>query len=153
LIEHVAEFARKEEIKQAMRTTRLSLFSKALPATWVVLAFAGSQALALPGAPPAKNPPAPAGVSIEIEHTKMPASAKFTNDTDRELAFIYGPEKFSLKPGASKSVPVPKPETFELRIFESLGKGRLQERFQSQATPDDPKRVIPLIFEKPKKAR
>ena len=118
-----------------------------------MLAFGGSQASALPGAPQAKNPPAPAGVSVEIEHMKVPAAAKFTNDTDHELAFIYGTERFSLKSGASKSVPVPKPQMFELRIFESIGKGRLLERFRSNATPDDPNRVIPLTFEKPKKAR
>jgi hypothetical protein len=141
----------KGDYKQSMRTTRLSLFTNAARAALVSLAFAGSQAAALPGAPPVKNPPAPAGVSFEIEHAT--ASAKFTNDTDRDLAFIYGTQKFNLKPGASKSVPVPKPETFELRIFESIGKGRLQERFRGQATPDDPERVIPLAFERPKKAR
>jgi hypothetical protein len=136
------------ESKQAMRSPRLSLLANAARTALVMLAFGGAQASALPAAPKAKNPPAPAGVSIEIEHTKVPAAAKFTNDTDRELAFIYGTEKFSLKSGASKSVPVPKPQMFELRIFESIGKGRLQERYRSKATPDDPKRVIPLTFEK-----
>jgi hypothetical protein len=149
----MAGFAIKRGHKQAMRTPRPFILSNAARAALVVLALAGSQAFALPGAPPPKNPPAPAGVSVEIEHAKVPASAKFTNDTDRELAFMYGTEKFSLKAGGSKSVPVPKPQIFELRIFESLGKGRLQERFRGQATPDDPKRVIPLIFEKPRKAR
>jgi len=134
------------ESKQAMRSTRLSFFDNAARTALVMLAFGGSQASALPGVPLGKNPQAPASVTIEIEHTKVPASTKFTNNADRELAFIYGPEKFLLKPGASKSVPVPKPQMFELRIAESIGKGRLLERFQSQATPDDPKRIIPLTF-------
>lgn len=134
-----------------MNPTRPILFSRATRAALAVLAFGLSHAPAQQPAPNAKNPPPQAGVSIELERLNVPATAKFTNETTQELAFIYGTEKFNLKPGASKSVPVPKPQMFDLRIFETIGKGRLRECFNGKATPDDPKRVIPLTFEKPKK--
>jgi hypothetical protein len=131
-----------------MRSTRIAtVLSRAARAALVVLAFASSHAS---GAPKVPNPPPKVGLSIEPERLKQPPTAKFSNESDHELAIIYGPEKFSLKPGASKSVPVPKPQMFELRIFETFGKGKLRERFNGQATPNDPKRVIPLTFEKPK---
>lgn len=106
----------------------------------------------------AQNPPnAPKvpvpGLTIEPDNAKMPPVSKFTNGTDQEIAIEYGKEKFRLKPGASKDVPTPQQKTFELKIYEFAGKDGLRRRYQGGATPNDPKRTIPLDWAMPKKGK
>lgn len=99
-----------------------------------------------------KNPVPKAGVLIEpVQKNKVPES-KFTNRTADDLAIIYGREKFSLKSGENKTVPVPQQPMSDLRIFEKRAPGKPAiERVHSKAGPNDPKRFIPFPWTKPNK--
>jgi len=143
----------KASTKQAMKPTRSIPFSSVSRIVLAVLAFGLSQASAQQPGPNAANPPPKAGVSIEPDLKNQPPSAKFTNNTGHDLAFIYGTEAFKLRAGDSKSVPIPKPQMFDLRISEITRNGYRQERYMGKATPNDPKRFIPLPLEKPKAPR
>ena len=97
--------------------------------------------------------PAPAvGLMIEPEIAKLPPVSKFTNGTDQEMGILYGKEKFKLKPGASKEVPIPLEKSFDLKIYEVTPKGMLP-RHESKATPNDQKRTIPLDWKKKAKGK
>jgi hypothetical protein len=138
----------KDKAKHAMKPARPIPFSSTALAV-LVLGF--SHASAQQPAPNPPNPPPPVGVSFEPDLKNQPPSAKFTNNTGNDLAFIYGTEQFKLKAGDSKSVPIPNPQTFDLRIFEITRNGYKQERYMGKATPNDPKRLIQLpFFAKPK---
>jgi hypothetical protein len=140
------------------RTASLAL-SLALVLALVPL-LAASRSFALPPAPApapaqnAANPAPPPGVTIEPERQNQPPTTKFTNATDRELVFIYGPEKFRLKSGASTSVPLPRqPAMFDLRIAEWLKEGQYLDRYHGKATPNDAKRFIPFPWKRLKVAK
>ena len=133
-----------------MKPIQSIVLHSAARAALVVLALGLSHASAQQPAPNAANPPPQAGVSIEPDLKNQPPSAKFTNNTGHDLAFIYGTEQFKLKAGDNKSVPIPKPQMFDLRIFEITRNGERLERYRGKATPIDPKRLIPLPLEKPK---
>ncbi len=80
------------------------------------------------------------------------AETKFTNGTDRELAIVYGIERFRLPPGKSKSVPNPQQAMVDLRIAERPDQGlEWRQRFEGNATPNAPKRLIPFPWAKPNK--
>ncbi|MEK7951865.1 hypothetical protein [Luteolibacter soli] len=137
-------------------------FSSLRIITFAALASSLSLAFATPSAPNPKIPPQ-AGVSIEVQRRTTPATAKLTNDTTRELTFLlYNTDKFSLKPGASKSVPLPKTDKIDkvakidLRIFEPLTggepvqkKGKFRQIFSGKLAADDTDHLIPLTFDKP----
>jgi hypothetical protein len=90
--------------------------------------------------------PAPkVGVAVEPVAGKQGPEVKFTNSTDTELRFIYGNEKFSVKPGKSKSVADPQQAMFDFLIAEVRGNGQAaQLRLQSKSKPNAPKRFIPF---------
>ena len=119
-----------------MKSIRLILLAVACS----FLAPLSAQQGAVPNPP---NAPAAPGLTIEPDNAKVPPVSKFTNGTDEEIAVEYGKEKFRLKPGASKEVPIPLQKTFELKIYEFAGKGEVRRRYQGSATPNDPKRTIP----------
>jgi hypothetical protein len=96
--------------------------------------------------------PAPAGVTIEPVVKGQVAETKFTNGTDRELAIVYGIERFRLPPGKSKSVPNPQQAMVDLRIADLPGKGmEWRQRFEGKEAPKAPKRLIPFPWAKPNK--
>ena len=99
-----------------------------------------------PGKPPV------AGVTIEPVVKGQVAEMKFTNGTNRELAVIYGIERFRLPPGKSKSVPIPQQAMVDWHIAERPDKGlEWRQRFEGKAAPKAPKRLIPLPWAKPNK--
>jgi hypothetical protein len=96
--------------------------------------------------------PAPAGVTIEPVVNGQVAETKFTNGTDRELAIVFGIERFRLSPGNSKSVPNPQQATVDLRIADRPDKGmEWRQRFEGKDTPKAPKRLILFPWAKPNK--
>ncbi len=137
-----------------MKANRNS-FSAAVVVAWVGLVLAASPVSGQgAGRGNANNPPPEAGLTIEPVQRNQAPAAEFTNETGADLAIIYGQEKFTLRPGASKSVPVPNQPMFDLRVFEKPANGALRERYQNRVTPKDPKRFIPFSWAEPhKKAR
>ncbi len=99
-----------------------------------------------PGKPPV------AGVTIEPVVKGQIAETKFTNDTNRELAIVYGSERFRLPPGKIKSVPNPQQAMVDLRIADRPDKGlEWRQRFEGKAAPKAPKRFIPFPCAGPNK--
>ena len=116
----------------------------------VVSLLAGPQSLAQ--GPKGQNPVPKAGVLIEpVQRNKNPES-KFTNLTADDLAVIYGNEKFILRSGANKTVPVPNQPLATLLIAEKRAAGKpMITRVDSKAGPNDPKRFFPFPWTKPNK--
>lgn len=95
------------------------------------------------------NPPV-AGVFVKPVVKAQVAETKFTNGTNREIAIVYGIERFRLPPGKSKSVPNPQQAMVDLRITDRPDKGlEWRQRFEGKAAPKAPKRFIPFPWAGP----
>ena len=117
----------------------------------VALVICGPMASAQ--APAAPNPvPNKAGVMIEPVQGKGGPESQFTNSTDGDLGIQYGKDKFALRSGETKRIPIPQQQLFDLKIFEKhADDGRLVPRFDGKATRDAQKRFIPFPWAKPNK--
>ncbi|WP_424315422.1 hypothetical protein [Haloferula sp.] len=109
---------------------------------FTIMLFVGPQRLAQV---PVGQDSAPwAGALIEPGDENEIPKSKFNNLTADDLAILYGNEKFMLKPGANKTVPVPIQPNSELRIFEKQPAASPLERVTSKSSPNDPMRLIPF---------
>jgi hypothetical protein len=123
-----------------------------LAKTFAVAALVVCGPMAYGQAPAAPNPAPKAGVMIEPVQGKGGPEAKFTNNTDGDLAIQYGKNKLALRSGEAKKLPIPQQQLFDLKIFERrLPDGQFIPRFDGKAAPNDKKRFIPFPWAKPNK--